>query len=353
MANLTLLDWAKRMDPDGSVADVAQLLSQTNAILQDATYVQGNLPTGHRVTISTGLPAVYYRALNEGIPTSKATTTQVDEGCAILEARSEVDIDLVSLEDNEAAFRLGEARMFLESMNQEMASAMFYGNPASDVKKFLGLAPRYSDLSAGNAQNIISAGGSTPSLQTSVWLVCWSDQTVFCPFPKGSQAGLLQEDLGRQTSFNVGTGQTGAVGSYPDGTRMEVLAERFQWKSGLAVKDWRYVVRIPNIGATDAGAGGSITALTNTMAPSGLTNIVHLMAMAIARIPNLAMGRTAFYMNRTVFTGLMRTALEKSTSALNITQAVTQFGTNDAMLSFLGIPIRQCDAIVNTEEVVA
>jgi len=229
MANLTLIDWAKRVDPDGSSPVIANLLSQTNAIVQDMTYVQGNLPTGHRVTIATGLPTVYYRALNQGIPTSKAATAQVDEGCSILEARSEVDIDLAMLNGNTAEFRMSEARLFIEGMNQAMATGVFYGNPATDPKQFLGLAPRYSSLSAGNSQNIINAQAESPTanVQTSVWLICWSDQTVFGIYPKGSKAGLLQEDLGRQTSFDAGG----------TGLRMEVLAERFQWKTGLVVKD--------------------------------------------------------------------------------------------------------------------
>jgi hypothetical protein len=345
MANLTLLDWAKRTDPDGSAPIIANLLSQTNEILTDATYVQGNLPTGHRVTISTGLPTVYYRALNEGIPTSKATTAQVDEACAILEARSEVDIDLAALNGNSAEFRLGEARMFIEAMNQKMASALFYGNPATDPKEFLGLAPRYSDPSAGNGQNILLGGGATADKQTSIYLVCWSDQTCFCPFPKGSNAGLLQEDLGRQTSYDAGG----------TGKRMEVMAERFQWKSGLVVKDWRYAVRIANIGTDAVNDANAITDLGGTMAPNetSYNNILHLMMKAIARLPNPNMGRCAFYLNRTVFAGLMRTALEKSTSVLNIESAATQFGKPGAMLSFMGIPIRQCDAITNTEEVIS
>jgi len=346
MANLNLLDWAKRTDPDGTAPIIANLLSQTNSILQDATYVQGNLPTGHRVTISTGLPTVYYRALNEGIPTSKATTAQVDESCSILEARSEVDIDLAMLNGNTAEFRMGEARMFIEAMNQKMAEGLFYGNPATDPKEFLGLNARYSSLTgAGNSQNVLGAGGDNADTQTSVWLICWSDQTVFCPFPKGSKAGLLQEDLGRQTSFDVVGGASG--------TRMEVMAERFQWKSGLVVKDWRYAVRIANIG-TAAGDTNDISGLDGTMSPTAatFTDILHQMAKAIARIPNTSMGRTVFYMNRTVFTGLMRTALEKSTSALSIQDAVTQFGTNQSMLSFLGIPIRQVDGILNTEAIV-
>lgn len=342
MANLTLLDWAKRKDPDGTTPIIAGLLEQTNEILLDATYVQGNLPTGHRVTIQTGLPTVYFRALNQGIITSKGTTAQVDESCAIMEARSEVDIDLVSLEDDEAAFRLSEARMFIEAMNQKQADTLFYGNPASDPKEYLGLAPRYSDLGAGNSQNIIDGTGDDADNQTSVWLICWSDQTTFCTFPKGSNAGLLQEDLGRQTSYDTGT----------SGERMEVLCERFQWKSGLVVKDWRYTVRICNIG-TIAADTNSIAQLSGNFAVTDIDNILHLMVKASGRIPNLRMGKPCWYTNRTVFTGLMRTALEKSNAALRINDAATQYGTNDAMMSFLGIPIRQCDAILNTEAIVA
>lgn len=341
MPNLTLMDWTKRVDPDGSSPIICDMLSQTNAILIDATYVQGNLPTGHRVTISTGLPTVYYRSLNEGIPTSKATTTQVDEQCSMIEARSEVDIDLAMLNGNTAEFRMSEARMFIEAMNQTQATGMFYGNPATDPKQYLGLAARYSSLSAGNAQNIINGGGTTAGIQTSVWLICWSDQTVFCTFPKGSNAGLLQEDLGRQTSYDAGG----------TGKRMEVYAERFQWKSGLVVRDWRYAVRVCNLEV--GGATNSVNELKGIYAYNVVTNILHLLAQAISRIPNTAMGRCAFYMNRTIFTALMRVALEKgAASGLMIQPAATQFGTPQSMLSFLGIQIRQCDAIVNTESVV-
>ena len=158
--NLTLADWAKRTDPNGSVPVVAELLSQTNEILQDAVFKEGNLPTGERVVIRTGLPTVYWRALNQGIPSSKSTTAQVDEACGMLEARSEVDKDLAMLNGNTAQFRLSEDTAFLEAMNQTQATTMFYGNPATEPKSFLGLAGRYSSLSGGNATNVITAGGS-------------------------------------------------------------------------------------------------------------------------------------------------------------------------------------------------
>jgi len=332
--NLTLADWAKRTDPDGRVPIVAELLSQSNEILEDCVFKEGNLPTGERVVIRTGLPTVYWRALNQGIPSSKSTTAQVDEACGILEARSEVDKDLAMLNGDTAQFRLSEDTAFLEAMNQTQATTLFYGNPGVDPKQFLGLAARYSSLTGGNAQNILSAGGSG-SDNTSVYLVVWGDQTVYCPFPKGSKAGLVHEDLGEQTVYNS------------DGTRLQALATRYQWKNGLVVKDWRYVVRICNIDVSD------LIAQSGTQAASAATNIVKLMARSLYRIPNMAMGKAAFYMNRTVHSGLSIAALDKSQYVLKINEGLSQFGQPYSWLSFLGVPLRRVDSLLNTEAAVS
>ena len=336
-SNLTLADWAKRTDPDGRIPIIAELLSQTNEILEDCVFKEGNLPTGDRVVIRTGLPTVYWRALNQGIPSSKSTTAQVDEACAILEARSEVDKDLAMLNGNTAQFRLSEDTAFLEAMNQTQASTMFYGNPSSDPKQFLGLAPRYSSTTAGNGQNVLKAGGTTAGAQTSVYLVVWGDQTVYCPFPKGSKAGLIHEDLGEQTVYTT----DGSVAN-----RMQAYATRYQWKNGLVVKDWRYVVRICNIEVAD------LLMATGTQATNGTGLLVKMMARALYRVPNMAMGRAAFYMNRTVHSGLSVQALDKSQYVLKVEDGLSQFGTASKYLSFLGVPLRRVDAILNTEAVV-
>ena len=325
-SNLTLLDWAKRTDPDGRIPVVAELLSQTNEILTDAVWKEGNLPTGERVVIRTGLPTVYWRALNQGIANSKSTTAQVDEACAILEARSEIDKDLAMLNGNTAQFRLSEDSAFLEAMNQKMATTMFYGNPATEPKEFLGLSSRYSTLSAGNGANILDAGGGAAADRTSIYLVGWGDNTIYCPFPKGSKAGLVHEDLGEQTV-------------YDGSTRMQALATRYQWKCGLVVKDWRYSVRIGNIDISDAET------VSNTQALSDPENAIKLMAQALHRIPNLSACRPVFYMHRRMFSALSIMAMEKSNGVLAIQPALSQFGTAQNYLSFQGVPIRKCDAI--------
>lgn len=333
---LTLADWAKRLDPNGNLPEIAEMLSQTNAVLDDCLFKEGNLPTGHRVSIRTGLPASYWRAYNQGVPSSKSTTAQVDEACGMLETYSVVDVDLANLNGNTAAFRLSEDQAFIEGMNQAQTTALFYGNPGTDPKQYLGFAPRYSSLSAGNSQNVLSAGGASTD-NTSVWLVVWGENTVFCTFPKGSKAGLQSTDHGEVNNYDANS------------NRYRAYQTHYKWDNGLVVKDWRYVVRIANIKVSD------LLAQTGTQAATASTHLIKLMTRALYRIPNIAMGRAAFYMNRTAHSGMALAALDKSQYVLKINEAVTQFGApaNATWLSFLGVPLRCVDQILNTEAVVS
>lgn len=322
---LTLADWAKRVDPNGKVPVIAELLNQTNEILDDAIFMEGNLPTGHRVTIRTGLPQAYWRSINQGVPSSKSTTAQVDEACGMLEAYARIDRDEAMLNGNTAEYRLSEDSAFIESMNQTQASTMFYGNPATDSRQYLGLASRYGAISgAGNAQNIIDAGG-TSSNNTSIWLVVWGDQTVFCSFPNGSKAGLIHEDDGELTVYDSSNNP------------YKVLQTHYQWKNGLVVKDWRYVVRIANINTA------------NLVANTSAADLIALMARALDRVPSLSKGKPAFYMNRTVHSILRLQALQRSNYALAIEKGLNQFGDSATWTSFDGVPLRRCDQLLNTE----
>lgn len=322
---LTLADWAKRIDPDGRVPVVAELLSQSNEILEDAVFIEGNQPTGHRVVIRTGLPSVYWRSINQGVPSSKSTTVQVDESVGMLEAYARVDQDLAELNGNVAAFRLSEDTAFLESMNQTQAQTMFYGNPATDPRQYLGLAPRYGTISgAGNAQNILDAGG-TSSNNASIYLVGWGENTVFCTFPKGSKAGLVHTDMGVLTVYDSSNNPYQAYQTH------------YQWKNGMVVKDWRYVVRICNINTA------------NLVAESAAADVIKLMSRAMDRLPSFANCRPTFYMNRTLYSMLRIQALNKSQNAIGIEKGLNQFGTPMAWASFEGVPLRRVDQLLNTE----
>ena len=173
----TLADMAKRTDPNGQVTStIVEMLTETNEILQDMGWQEGNLPTGHKTTIRTGLPEVAWRTLNYGVQPSKSHTAQVTDNTGMLEAYAEIDKELALLNGNSAQWRVGEDAAFLESMNQEMAHTLFYGNEAATPAKFTGLAPRFSVLSDEKNQsgyNVIDAGG-TGSTNTSLWIVTWA-----------------------------------------------------------------------------------------------------------------------------------------------------------------------------------
>lgn len=320
---LTLVDFAKRKDPDGKIAAIAELLSQTNELLEDMLFMEGNLPTGHRTTVRTGLPDAAWRLINQGVQPSKSTTAQIDEACGILEAWSEVDKDVAELNGNVAAFRLSEASAFIEAMNQEMASTVIYGNSSVSPEEFTGLAPRYSSLSAANGQNIISGGGTDTDM-SSIWLIGWGAQTCHGIFPKGSKAGLQHYNHGEvtvETSAGIA------------GTRLRAYQDQWQWKCGIALKDWRYVVRIANI---------DISALvTKTSA----ADLIDLMIKAIYRVPNLNMGKFAFYMNRSCMQML---DIQRRDDA--VSGGLTYENIDGKMVySFRGIPIRKLDALLETE----
>ena len=269
---LTLADWGKRVALNGKVDKIIELLGQTNPILQDMPFVEGNLPTGHRTTIRSGLPSATWRLLNYGVQPSKSTTVQVTDSVGMLETYAEVDKSLADLNGNTAEFRLSEDRAFIEAMNQQMAQTLFYGDSSVNPQQFMGLSSRYSSLSAGNAQNIIDAGG-TGTDNTSIWLVVWGENTVHGIFPKGQKAGIQMEDKGQVTLEDA------------NGGKYEGYRTHYKWDNGLALRDWRYVVRIANID------------VSNLSEPSSAANIAKLMVKALHRIPNRGMGRPVFYMN--------------------------------------------------------
>lgn len=335
---VTLLDWAKSLDPNGKTATLVELLNQSNELLTDMPWIEGNLPTGHRGSIRTGLPTAVWRKLYQGVPASKSLRATIEDSCGMLETRAEVDKDLADLNGNTAAFRLSEAQAFIEAMNQTMAEAVIYGDSSLNPERFNGLAVRYNTINTSTsevAKNVISAGGAGNC--TSVWLVVWGKSTVHGIFPKASTAGLQHQDLGEYDAFDVSNNRYRAYG------------DRWQWKCGLHVRDWRYVVRIANISLTD------LLGQSGTQANTAATWLPKLMTKALARIPFRGMGTPVFYASSTVQEMLSIGALDKSQQVMSIQAAMQQYGNvepgfaNSGGLRVLGVPVRTVGRILETE----
>lgn len=323
--SVTLADWAKRLDPDQkSMANIVELLNQTNEVVTDMTFTEGNLPTGHRTTVRTGIPSATWRLLNYGVARAKSTTAQVTDSCGMLETYSVVDKALADLNGNTAAFRLSEDKAFIEGMNQQIATAIFYGDVTVYPERFVGLVPRYNDLNSESGDNVIDGSG-TGSDNTSIWLVQWGDMTTHGIFPKGSQAGLLHRDLGEDTVLDAASNEYQAYRSH------------YKWDVGLTVRDWRYNVRIANIDVSDLNKG----------ATSNSADITDLMTRALELPPNLTMGKPVFYANRTITSMLRRQLLNKTNALIGVDEFAGK-----KVLTFGGVPVRRTDALVNTEATV-
>jgi hypothetical protein len=315
--NLTLLDIKSRLDPNGKVARIIEMLNETNEILGDMVSKECNKIDTHQTTTRTGLPDVGWKILYKGTEPSKSTTAQVEDTCGILEAYSNVDEDALAVNGNSDSYRMSESKAMLESMNQEMARSLFYENSKLNPERPHGLAVRYSTLDASVpiSQNVIDAGGTSGEL-TSIWLVVWGDQTVHAIYPKGTQAGLQHTDMGKEKMDG------------PDGRIYYSLVDQYKWRIGFSLPDWRYAVRIANIPVGNISAVG----------------IIDLMIDAIERVPSLSMGRGAWYMNRP-----MRTALRKEIKNVSNVHLTLNEIAGKRVLHFDELPVRRVDALVNTE----
>ena len=121
------------------------------------------------------------------------------------------------------------------------------------------------------------------------------------------------------------------------GARMRALQERWQWKAGLALRDWRYAVRICNI---------DISLLVANATPADLTQ---LMIKAIHRIPSLKLGRPVFYMNRTCYEFLDIQGRD------DVAATSLSYETIDGKerRTFRGIPVEKVDVLLENEALVS
>jgi hypothetical protein len=318
-----LIDMYKLQDGKGQIVDVIEMLMEMSPILDDAIAVECNKSTTHLHTVRAGLPSVAWGKLYKGIPNSKGKTTQVEDTTGFCEGLSTIDERLLKLSSNEGALRLSEAHAYLESMAQEVSTKIFYGNSSSDPEEFMGLAPRFNDLSAPNGNQIIDAGG-TGADNTSVWFLTWGDNQCNLLYPKGMQAGVQREDMGQQRLLD------------DSGNAYYGKEEKFTWHVGLTVKDWRYVSRIANIDVSNMAAG-SVALYT-------------FMRKAYYKLQSrrVAGGKMAIYCNRDVLEALDALASNAGASDSFIRLKTTEIEGKE-VTSYRGIPIRETDAIINAE----
>lgn len=334
-ANLvTLADVAKGKDL--KIGKVAEVLVQSNPILGHMPYMEMNEKTVHIEALRSNLPAVYYRKANQPIPATKSRIEERSFSAAHFESKSQIDVMVAARggQDRVAFNRWNQAQGHIQAMGQEHADLLFYGSPSEDARKVAGITDILSTLTSTEpvSKQIINAGG-VGSDNTSVYFVHWGPDTAFGVYPAGTQAGLKRTDNGKVQI--IGTTETSATGTFWG------WEEQFEIDHGFVAKDYRALARVCNIDISNLIAGGSSAA-----------DLLKLMTRAHYRIPAhiRAMKGGYVYCNSTITSFLHEQALDKVGGGGGLTYGNYQ---GEQVLMFLGRPVIECDAILNTESAVS
>ena len=317
---LTLVEVAKRKDPDGNMATIAEVLNETNEVIQDMVWREANDTFSNKTVRRASLPTGSWRKLNQGVATEASKTVEMVDQIGLLETWAQNDIEIINAYPNPKQARNDEAMAFVEGLGQTMAATFFYGNASTTPEKFTGLAPRLDSISA--TTNVLNEGGTVAGSNSdlcSIFVVDWGPATVHMIYPKNSIAGLEHEDKGidivRDSSGNM----------------YDAYVDKFVWKAGLVVRNHKSIGRIANIESTGA---------SNLFDEDNLITLLNRMTQGAGR---------RIYCNETVMTQ-MEIRLKDKTN-VNLTK-VDGLAPGPVLL-FKGVPVRKCDQLLTTEEAVS
>lgn len=279
----TLAEYKTRTGADGKIQTITELLDRQDEMLDDIPWMKANLPDRHKTTVRAGLPQVSHRRFNKGIAATRSSTAQVEFNMCQAAARTELDVDLANLGGNAAAVRLSEARPHMQAMAQTVADTIVYGdpvaNPSTDDDKIAGLHYYFKDNTTANTKDHVISAGGAGSDNTSLWIIAWGEDTVCGIVPPGLDMGLSHRDLGEGDAFDSSN------------ARFRAYMDEYKWNYGLCIRDWRAIVRIPNI---------DVSSLISTVADQqALSNYV---IQGLSKIPSQYRQRARIYGNSTVLT---------------------------------------------------
>lgn len=315
-SRLGLVEVVKRHDPNGNLATIAEVLAQTNDIIADAVWKEGNDIFSNKTVRRSSLPSGTWRKLNRGVAAESSDTVELIDTIGILETRAENDVEIINAFSDPKQARMDEAAAFIEGLSQEMAATMLYGNAATAPEEFTGLAPRMDALAA--TANVIGGGGSTTL--TSIYVVTWGPNSVFMAYPRNTSGGLQHEDLGIQDALDSSS------------NKFRAYVDRFVWRAGMVIKNPKCIARYANLEPT-----GTAT----TFDEDELIRLVNRMVVGPG---------TRIYASINMLTQMQIRLKDKTNVYFTREQGLDGGGP---VLRFSGIPVKKCEQILDTEAVIS
>jgi hypothetical protein len=320
-------DYASQQDPDGMAARVIDIMSEENAIIEDMFVVPGNKDYGLLTSQNAAEPTVSIRGVNGTVTGTKGAFKQLEVSCALFTALGQIDKELYNAATDKNGFRANANKPFFNAMPKKIAYELFYGNKATDAQSFNGLAQFYNATTTADYGEYVALGGGTSTDNRSLWLIDWGEDYCCGTYPKNTVAGLQHTPYG-ETLVDM-----------TDGSKWPALQDLWEWRVGIAVRDYRRVYRIANI---SKAALATIGTSSDTSA-----DLFNLMIDAITWVnPS---NRARFYGDRHIMAAFTKQAFNKGNSLVTMDEL---YGKK-RVPSFLGVPIRRCDALDTDESLVS
>ena len=331
---------AAKMTHNNEIVDVAEVLNETNSIVEDAVVQRANDITSHVIARRTALPSVSWVKVGNGWNATTGLLNQVRETMGMLKARYLCPEDVMRLQPNPAKYRQQQERAYIESMGQELANTLV-GNVASGAlsptsappEEFAGFQYRLASLSTDDTKYCLGNGGTNAGGHTSIYFVQWKPGGVYLIHPRNTDGGgLKKKDEGRvYTSGDNSIASTSASAPNPTNQLWAYITE-FSWDVGLCVEDTRCVKRLANI--------DSVATSSDTLNEDNIIRIRNNFKHTD--------GTIYMYCNETVYTQLQILAKDKTN---------VYWGENNPFgkpqMYFLDMPVRRCDAITNVEATIS
>ena len=320
-AAYTLPDVLRTRAPNGQHMSAVDVLSGKYPFLEEMYFTESNDVTSHEFLRTTSEPSGSLVRLNEGAPFSAANVVPVREQMARLEANAQIDERILVKAPDPVRYRREREAMHFRGMIKQYHSIIFNGDSGADTKTIDGLKKRYGALAT---DSVVTNGATTGSTHSSVWLIKHGPEGFFGFYPKGSTAGIKEEDWGRETAYDAN--------GYP----YKVLRTHWSWEFGIGVADPRCVKRLCNI----AASGNNSFFEDGTTVQKGERNLIDL----IETLPGGDIDNAAFYCGPKMMAQFRKRLNDKSNLFFSMD---TVWGR--PMLHFMGIPIIRVDTLTATE----
>jgi len=334
-SNLTIAELQRREDPDGSMAELINTISEENHVLEHMTWIEANMGDYHEDTRLVSEPSGTERSYDEGVAKEAGVTEKILEPSCELASISEVDAKKYKRSSNPEGFRLQEDSLFLSGMTKTFVSRFFDGNRSTDVRRIYGINQRsdYNDLDSSYVYDNASGNASVTANKTSVYFIQFGHKKVNMFYPRGDPNSggnmpVKMQDFGLSVIDQAGTSQTK---KYP------AWQTWFDLSFGLFIHDPRCIKRICNISTSNI---------------DGVDDVAWYEDPMIDAYNDLEYNGTGCVIlcNRTVLAQAMKRANEKGNAFY--TQPAGEGPFAHPVTYYEGIPMVRCDQITNTQATV-